>query len=198
MRLIVVSAFVLAGCASSPTYAPGPVTTWGQPGRAPSTVPPSEIAGQPDGAPSPSAAWSNSPAPATERPGAGVAHWFKSGRGWTWGAASRWPVRDAGLDGLMVDTLTSPTPGYGREPLANAGAPVNDSWVYPSAAASRTSPQSSAALADDDVDGAAPESNARGEQSATVALPRNRRYQRWGTTLDTAPDESNGWRSGNR
>ena len=198
MRLFVASAFLLAGCASSPTYAPA--TAWGPAGRAPATVPPSEIIGQSDGSSSPAAAWSNAPAPPPERPGAGVTNWFKSGRGWTWGRANRGPVRDAGLDGLMVDTLTSQTPTYGREPVATARASVNDSWVYPSRSAGSNSLHSPAPPVADNVDDryAPPESSSRSEQSDAIALPRNRRYQPSGTVLDTAPDESSGWRSGNR
>ena len=56
---------------------------------------------------------------------------LRSGRGVTWGAAKHGPVRDVGLDRLMVETLTSSTPAYSRSLDCSVPPLSDDSWVYP-------------------------------------------------------------------
>ena len=131
MRLIVASALLLAGCASSEAYVAGTPAPWEQCARVPPPLPPGTMAGAPSGQAVPSVPQPAPPTIVSYRSSGGIVDWFKSGRGWTWGAASRGPARDLALDRMMVDTLTSGSPGYGQEPVATSHGPTKDSWVYP-------------------------------------------------------------------
>jgi hypothetical protein len=132
MRYFLALVLVLAGCSSSyRRTAPGVTVTGADPTMPVCATPsPHAIAAvsadRPDPFPAPS-----DPSSGRGESG-GIVGWLKSGRGLTWGAASRGPVRDAGLDGLMVDTLASGGPIHTREPSGMSGnSPPADNWFYP-------------------------------------------------------------------
>jgi hypothetical protein len=124
---------LLAGCTSAARYRPGPPTTVGEPSYSgPVAVPTRPPNGQAL-VPPPSAV--QPPCPPIEQPN-GFTSWLRSGRGWTWGAARRGPVRDEGLDRLMVDTLTNSRPVLSQEPLPPVNCTIpGDTWIYPAPAA---------------------------------------------------------------
>jgi hypothetical protein len=135
MRRLVGLVTLMAGCVSSGDYRSGPPITVGEPNYSGPTVSPTRpINGTP--VPESPCLSPNPPPPdymAVDSSGSRLMRWFQSGRGWTWGAASRGPIRDEGLDRLMVDTLTSSRPVPSQEPIA----PINcipipsDPWVFP-------------------------------------------------------------------
>ena len=130
MRRLSVLLLLLAGCASSSEFVPGPPSTVREPTLSP-TAPP--IYQTPTARP----LLDEPVVPRTAIPpreidsGGGFLGWLQNRRGWTWGAANRGPVRDAELDRLMVDTLGNPSPGYSREPSSPAALPPGDSWLFP-------------------------------------------------------------------
>ncbi len=132
MWRVLACAVLAGGCASPNHYESGPPTTVREPTFDGQFKPASRVA----------RTQSISPAPAIQRASTpevqsptrnGFVEWFKSGRGWTWGAASRDPVRDVALDRLMADTLTGSEPSYSREPTVNSAPISSESWIYPTA-----------------------------------------------------------------
>lgn len=156
MRRLIGAVVLLAGCASTNEYVPGPPTTVREPTFSGQVRPrepsfngsalsaPRSATARPTYAP---AADPLLPPPEPQRPLTGrFSEWLYSGRGWVWGAARRGPIRDEGLDRLMVDTLTSGRPGYSRDSAATSAPPVPEPWVYPSPASSGGFPRSPEAV----------------------------------------------------
>lgn len=125
------SVVLLSGCASANDYRPGPPSTVATPNYSGPTVSPTRPMQRPTYPPPPPVQPIYEP---VESPGTSLMSWFRSGRGWTWGAASRGPIRDEGLDRLMVDTLTNNRPVASQEPLppVNGNVIPSETWVYPS------------------------------------------------------------------
>jgi len=134
MRCAIGLIALMAGCTSPEYYRPGPPVTVAEPRysgpvvSAPRSnggmaVPAAPNAVQPPCQPM-------APAPRTT-----LMDWWRSGRGWTWGRASREPIRDEGLDRLMVDTLTNSRPEVSREPLPPVTYIPSDggTWIFPAA-----------------------------------------------------------------
>jgi hypothetical protein len=142
MRRLIGAVVLLAGCASTNEYVPGPPTTVREPifsgqvqPREPaysrSDVTAAQAATAAPAYPPPRDP--SEPLPEPRPAGIGrISEWLCSGRGWAWGAARRGPVRDEALDRMMADTLTSGRPGYSRDPAAEPAPIVPESWIYPS------------------------------------------------------------------
>ena len=140
MRRLVGAVVLLAGCASTNEYVPGPPTTVREPIFS-GEVRPREPVRQSSAVATPRAGHLTYPpasdpfVPPPEPQGSMTSHfseWLHSGRGWVWGAARRGPIRDEGLDRSMVDTLTSGRPGYSRDAGTSSAPLVPESWIYPS------------------------------------------------------------------
>lgn len=141
MWRLITCVVLAAGCASSGEYVAGPPTTVREPTFDAQFKPPSrDVRSQPSHS-APVVRQASAPEPQAP-PASSFTEWFKSGRGWTWGAASRGPVRDVALDRLMADTLTGSEPSYSREPTATTAPVSNESWIYPSAGATTGRPGS--------------------------------------------------------
>jgi hypothetical protein len=140
MRRFVGVFVLLAGCASTNEYVPGPPTTVREPiysGEVrprqrvrQSSVEAAPLAGQPSYPPAnePSLPVPEPRAPMTSR----LTEWLCSGRGWVWGAARHGPIRDEALDRSMADTLTSSRPGYLRDSGTTSAPLIPETWIYPS------------------------------------------------------------------
>ena len=150
MRRLVVAIVLLAGCASTSDYVPGPPTTVREPSFS-GQVRPRQPAYSRDVAtsglaetPPQNRATPAAPIVPDNRPAApisgGFMEWLRSGRGWTWGAARRGPVRDEGLDRLMVDTLISGQPGYTSDPASRSAPLAVEPWLYPPASPTNERP----------------------------------------------------------
>jgi hypothetical protein len=134
MRPVIGLIVLLAGCAGPEYYRPAPPVTVAEPSYSGQVVAPprsnvgAAVPASPNAEPMPC-----QPMPLQQR--TTFVDWLRSGRGWTWGRASREPVRDEGLDRLMVDTLTNNRPQVSREPLPPAQCIPSDgeTWTFPAA-----------------------------------------------------------------
>lgn len=141
MRRLIGVFVLLAGCASTNEYVPGPPTTVREPIFS-GEVRPREPVRQSSGIASPHgsqltyppASDPYLPPPEPQAPTTSYfSEWLCSGRGWAWGAARRGPIRDEALDRSMVDTLTSSRPGYSRDAGTTPATVFPESWIYPTA-----------------------------------------------------------------
>ena len=114
MRRLVVSLVLLAGCASTSEYVPGPSITVREPTFSGQITPPA--GGRGERQVYPAQDLSQPPLPAAMEPqdGSWSRRWLRGGPGFTWGSASRLPFRDEGLDRRMVDMLSG---GSANTPL---------------------------------------------------------------------------------
>ena len=152
MRRLVGALVLLAGCTSTNAYVPGPPTTVCEPIYSGQVRPREPAYNRSPISPAQAtvAEPSHSPAydpllpppqpsePMTSR----FSQWARSGRGWVWGAARRGPIRDEGLDRMMVDTLTSSRPQQSRDPGATPATVIPETWIYPSQAPASGRPRS--------------------------------------------------------
>ena len=110
MRHAIGLVVLLTGCASSEYYRPGPPVTVQEPMYSGPTVSAPRSGAVPIATAPLDVAEPIPCEPVRPMQRATFMDWLRSGRGWTWGRASREPIRDEGLDRLMVDTLTNNRP----------------------------------------------------------------------------------------
>ena len=124
---------MIAGCAGTSEYRPGPPVTVREPTFSGPVTPPPRLPAPQQYSSQPPFDPSVAPTPCQEPSGSRFMNWLRSGTGWTWGAARYGPVRDEGLDRLMMDTLTSGRPQYSLEPVEAPAARGREgpAWVYP-------------------------------------------------------------------
>jgi hypothetical protein len=139
MRRVSALAVLVAGCATSPDYRAGPPVTVSEPVYSgPVVTAPRRNTIPSNNNPAYAPAVPLEPAYAPEQSSSSrFSDWLRSGRGWTWGSASRCPIRDEGLDRLMVDTLTSSSPTRSQEvlpPVKCSNCP-SEPWLYPARSA---------------------------------------------------------------
>ena len=135
MRHVIGLVVLLTGCASPEYYRPGPPVTVQEPMYSGPTVSAPRSSGGPIVTPPPGAPEPIPCEPVRPMQRATFMDWLRSGRGWTWGRASYEPIRDEGLDRLMMDTLSNNRPEVSREPLPPVTYIPSDvgSWIFPSA-----------------------------------------------------------------
>lgn len=124
------AAAVLAGCVSHSQYLEAPVPLVAGVALTPQS--PEECATL-DGSvelAGPEEAYSD-PVQSAGRLARQLDRWFKSGRGWTWGAARHGPVRDLALDRLMLQTLISSEPRHSGELDSSPRRLPANAWLYP-------------------------------------------------------------------
>jgi hypothetical protein len=133
MRNLIGLFILLAGCASQDYYRPGPPVTVAEPSYSGQVIEPSPSYAAPSTRPAPIPMTEPPCEPMAPPPRSTFMDWLRSGRGWTWGRASREPIRDEGLDRLMVDTLSNNRPQVSREPLPPVQCLPGEggSWIFP-------------------------------------------------------------------